>query len=79
MKPASLVRIIRHMDDAFGSVMMFGHNPSLSELASVLVDGYAQDIPKAGVLGIQFDVDRWNAVAARHGEVCLDEAPARKT
>jgi phosphohistidine phosphatase len=76
MKPASLVRIIRHTDDAYDSAMMFGHNPSLSDLASVLVDGYEQDIPKTGVVGIQFDVDRWNAVVARSGEVCLDLAPA---
>lgn len=77
MKPMSLVRIIRQLDDTFATVMMFGHNPSLSDLAAVLVDGYRQQLAKVGVLGIQFDAERWNAVSARSGEVCLDFAPAR--
>ena len=36
--PATLIRRLRRLDEAYGSVMVVGHNPGLHELALVLAE-----------------------------------------
>jgi phosphohistidine phosphatase len=53
-----LLEIIQELDDALEHVMLFGHNPGLTDLANELgcdID----NIPTCGVVELRFEVDSW--------------------
>ena len=74
----SLLKMITETDDRNASLMIFGHNPSLTELAGLLVRKFEDVIPKAGVVEIRFPVRRWKDVAAGGGRLERLDAPESK-
>lgn len=72
-----LAKEIRMQPDKYRSLMLFGHDPVLSQLAAHLVKGFQETIPKAGVAAAEFSVDRWQDVEAGSGRLIEFTAPAR--
>ncbi|MBF8257817.1 MAG: phosphoglycerate mutase family domain protein [Actinobacteria bacterium] len=73
-----LLEIVRNQDDEHGTIMLFGHNPDLGDLAEMLLDSdpvYA--IPTTGVYCIRFDVDSWKDIREGNGEVVFFDYPKR--
>lgn len=63
---SSLEKILEYLKatpDSCGSMMMFGHNPDVSDLAGNFVRSLVGDIPTAGVVSLVFKVDRWKEIA----------------
>jgi phosphohistidine phosphatase len=77
MSPEALLYIVRQVDDKYKSIMLFGHNPAFTDFASHLVRGFEQDIPKTGIVGIQFQKDNWKEVSKRAGKLAFFEYPKR--
>ena len=46
-------------DDAIDSIMLFGHNPGLTEFVNKISGSSIDNISTCGVAGIFFDVDSW--------------------
>ncbi len=69
---STLLYLIQELDDRHNQVMLFGHNPELSELAhrfSKTID----DLPTCAVVELTFDVERWvDVVNSEPVEVRLD-------
>lgn len=42
------------------SVMLFGHNPGLTDFANFLVPGLTNNLPTAGVVSVSFERDDWS-------------------
>jgi phosphohistidine phosphatase len=58
--PAQIVAVIGEQQDAFASLLVVGHNPSMTELTNRLVPALALDnLPTAGVVAVDVDVQRW--------------------
>lgn len=53
------LNLVRDFDNRFGRVAIVGHNPSLSDLARLYLRRRSLDIPKAGVLSIDFTTNEW--------------------
>jgi phosphohistidine phosphatase len=53
-----LYELVAELDDRFPSVMLVGHNPSFSMLASKY-DTSINHVPTAGVVRFEFDVEKW--------------------
>jgi phosphohistidine phosphatase len=56
-----LLEIIQELDDHLDCVMLFGHNPGLTDLVNDLgcdVD----NVPTCGVVELEFDIDFWATV-----------------
>lgn len=75
---ATLLDLIRELDDAFAQVLLVGHNPGMEELALALVpDGdseplrptIAHKFPTASVAEIRFDADRWADISPGSGHI----------
>jgi len=79
MSPEALLYVVRQVDDRYKSVMLFGHNPAFTDFASFLVRGFDQDIPKTGIVGIQFQKDSWKTIAKGSGKLEFFEYPKRVT
>lgn len=63
-----LLAVVRSLDDRLGRVMLFGHNPELTDLAHRLSATIA-NLPTCAVVEFGFDTPSWSKV----GEI----APAR--
>jgi len=51
------------------SVMLFGHNPSFTEIASILSKEGCDFLPKSGVISISFNVMTWSEIKRNSGKV----------
>lgn len=52
-----LIEIIREAFKKYDSIMLVGHNPSLTVLSSSLTDHHFDNIPTTGIAGFSFDGD----------------------
>ena len=77
MSPEALLYLVRQVDDRYKSIMLFGHNPAFTDFASHLVRGFDQDIPKSGIVGIQFLKESWKDVSKGSGKLEFFEYPKR--
>jgi phosphohistidine phosphatase len=77
MSEEALLYIIRQVDNQYSSLMLFGHNPVFTDLASYLIEDFQEDIPKSGIVGIEFALKEWKAIAPRSGKLMLFEFPKR--
>ena len=54
-----ILKILEKIEECHSSVMIFGHNPALTELANYFLKYPIDNIPTAGVVTLNFSVDRW--------------------
>lgn len=73
----TILTIIDNMPNEFDSVLIFGHNPGLTNLANVLTGDTLGNIPSCGVVKISFDVDTWEAVTPGSGKLEFFDYPKR--
>jgi phosphohistidine phosphatase len=74
----SLLQIINELDDKYNSVMIVGHDPSLTALAQLLVKSFTFELPKAGVFGIECKKSKWNDIVPETNQIKLFLAPMKK-
>jgi phosphohistidine phosphatase len=60
-KSGDLLRVIHQLDDGFKRVMLFGHNPELTDLARRFSDEI-HHLPTCAVARFKFDVGSWTQV-----------------
>lgn len=65
---SSILNVVQDQPDAAGTLMIFGHNPGFTDFANQLTDAYIENIPTCGVVGIQFEIDKWSDVKFGCGE-----------
>lgn len=57
-----ILDVIYATDDAVESLMIFGHNPTISHLANLFLHPGIKQLPTTGTVCISFDTDKWNAI-----------------
>lgn len=67
--PSRVLAEIRSEPDSTQRLLLAGHEPTWSELASRLVGGGSLRVPTACVIRIDFDVDSWREVDFGAGEL----------
>jgi len=77
MSPEALVQIIQKIDDKHESVMLFGHDPSFSDLASHLIKDFEEAIPKTGAVSIGFGKKSWKNIRKSDGQLNFFDFPKR--
>jgi phosphohistidine phosphatase len=55
----NLLDVIATQDSGFNNLMLFGHNPGLTDLVNYLVPGLTNNLPTAGVVSVELDCDDW--------------------
>lgn len=66
---AEVIDIIRSTGDSAGRVLVAGHEPTWSDLVSVLTGGGAVSMPTAAVACIRLDGDAWSRCGPGCGEL----------
>jgi phosphohistidine phosphatase len=70
-----LWQMIKDFNNEWHSVMIFGHDPSLSELAGTMSKGFKELLPKSGAVGFSWNTDSWSQVLPESGRLILLEFP----
>jgi len=63
-----LEEMIKSLPDEYNSVMVVGHNPTLTYLVNTFVADRIQELPTSGLVGIKFDIKRWKDLSTH--KVC---------
>lgn len=72
-----LLPLIQKTPDTISSLMIVGHNPVLSDLASSLVDGCKKtDLSKSSAVRIDFDSMEWKDINRCSGKLIFYKKPA---
>lgn len=74
----TLMSIIGKLPDTANHVMIFGHNPGLSELVEHLADGRLGDLPTCAIVRIDLHVESWQEVVTGTGTIAWWDTPKRE-
>lgn len=72
---STLLRLLRGFDDGLSHVMLFGHNPGLSELTRALARCPFDGLPTCAVVQLELPAKRWEDVAEHSGELLRYQFP----
>jgi phosphohistidine phosphatase len=72
-----LLDVIYEIGNSFTNVMMFAHNPGLTDLANILTGKRIDNIPTCGIVSIGFNVDLWEEINSQNSELIFFEYPKK--
>ncbi|MGY4385108.1 phosphohistidine phosphatase [Pedobacter sp. UYP24] len=58
----NLLRVVNDFDNAYQSVVMFGHNPGFTDFANYLSNANIHNIPTCGVVLLEFPANDWQEI-----------------
>ena len=68
---------LRAIKDPNDVVMIFGHNPGLTEFANSLFNENIVNIPTTGIVAGQLNIESWNEVSLGCGEMLFFDFPKK--
>lgn len=72
-----ILQIVQQLDDKHTSAMVFGHNPTFTELANCYSGTLIENVPTCGVVCIEFNVPTWKEVSEKNGKIAFFEYPKK--
>ncbi|MCC3153281.1 histidine phosphatase family protein [Hymenobacter sp. BT770] len=70
-----LLDVIHNLPDTAGSVLLVGHNPTITETANALSPSSLNEMPTAAVVCLRFDCDHWADVSKANAEFYFYDYP----
>jgi phosphohistidine phosphatase len=71
----ALIKRVNQLPDSAARVMLFGHNPGLSDLVEYLGDGDLGELPTCAVVRIDLVIDSWAEASMGLGTVVWHDHP----
>ena len=75
----TLLDVVAAQDEKFNNIMLFGHNPGLTDLANYLVPDLTDNLPTAGVVSVEFENHDWALHTRPEIELVLHDWPKNAT
>lgn len=60
----NLFDVIYAISDHLKEVFLFGHNPNITQFANYFLENKIDYLPTSGLVGIEFDTDKWSSIPA---------------
>jgi phosphohistidine phosphatase len=75
-----ILSIIGGLKDTYDSVMIFGHNPGLTEFINLLLheSHHVEHIPTCGIVAITLDINSWSVAKNTEGKLLFFDFPKSK-
>ena len=73
----TLLDVVAAQEAGFNNIMLFGHNPGLTDFANYLSPGLTHNVPTAGVVSVDFDRDDWLLYERPRTDLMLYDYPKR--
>ena len=71
-----LLEFIQKIDDSFDRVMIFSHNPTITNFVNRCIDQRIDNVPTTGVACFHFDIPSWKK-ASFNGRLSLFDYPKK--
>ena len=75
---AEIFSILKSIKEPNDVVLIFGHNPGLTEFANSLLNESIMNIPTAGVVAGKLNIDSWQELKPGCGEMLFFDFPKSK-
>jgi phosphohistidine phosphatase len=72
-----MIEVINNINESYSVVLLFGHNPGLTDLSNVLSDEEIENIPTCGVVSFSLQHDKWNEIKAKSCTLNFLEFPKK--
>ncbi len=72
---ADVVQIIRNLSDEYKTVVLVGHNPTITGLVGYLSTTQIEHMPTSAQVGIEFPFKTWKQVLPQSGELLWFDYP----
>jgi phosphohistidine phosphatase len=72
-----ILDVIRNLDNSFNDVMLFAHNPGLTDLANNLIDNSIDNIPTCGIVSLNLKIKSWEEINPKNSEKIFFEYPKK--
>ncbi|NQU51432.1 MAG: histidine phosphatase family protein [Bacteroidetes bacterium] len=72
---SEFLELIQELPDNIETVFFFGHNPGFYYFVNNLLKHFENDMPTCSTVGIEFNVDSWDQVEARSGDLAFHYVP----
>jgi phosphohistidine phosphatase len=75
-----ILKMIKNLNDKFDSVMIFGHNPGLTNFVNTFTDDHTgiNNIPTCGAVAFSVEVDSWKDIDWGKGKLIFFDYPKSK-
>lgn len=73
-----ILDIIKSLDDKHDVVLIFGHNPGLTDFVNRLMNILIDNVPTCGVVACALNVDSWKEADWRKGKLLFFDFPKSK-
>ena len=60
-RPEDILELIRELDPVLNEVIIFGHNPTLTDLINYFAETHISNVPTCGIGVLEAEVDDWQA------------------
>jgi phosphohistidine phosphatase len=70
-----LLRIVQHLPDAADSVLLLGHNNTLTDFVNLLSPNQLPELPTAAIVCLKFNTERWLDVDRANAEFYFYDHP----
>ncbi|MBX2929693.1 MAG: histidine phosphatase family protein [Saprospiraceae bacterium] len=67
--PDEIIRIVTNLPDEWGTVFLFGHNPTFTAVANMFSEEYILNLPTCGIFSVEADVDTWKKFGREKGRL----------
>ncbi|MCO4291409.1 histidine phosphatase family protein [Solitalea sp. MAHUQ-68] len=72
---STLLKLVNELGDETSIVIMFGHNPGLTDFFNYLTDNDLLNLPTCGIVKIDFDLESWTLISHGSGESTYIDYP----
>ncbi|MES2566794.1 MAG: histidine phosphatase family protein [Bacteroidota bacterium] len=69
--------VIHQLDDQYSTIMLFAHNPTISNVAESFAKSLPMEMPTCAIAGINFECNKWSDIKTKNGELFLFEYPKK--
>jgi phosphohistidine phosphatase len=73
-----ILEVVKSLSDKYDIVLLFGHNPGLTDFANRLLNEHILNVPTCGVLSCLLDIASWKEVNWGKGKLEFFDFPKKK-
>ncbi|MGE0588212.1 MAG: histidine phosphatase family protein [Cyclobacteriaceae bacterium] len=74
---SELFEVAAELNDNFDEVMIFGHNPGLTDFVNELVNERIMNVPTCGIVAGKLKIDSWKAIKPGCGKLHFFDFPKK--
>ncbi|MFN3839302.1 MAG: SixA phosphatase family protein [Cyclobacteriaceae bacterium] len=75
----TILEIIQNLNNKYDTVMLFGHNPGLTDFVNEIMHANLPNLPTCGVVAARFITDSWLEADAGTCELLFVDSPKHQT